>query len=582
MKGEYDKAEVYYAKLYKKNNTTTFYNRYFNCLMFQEKYDESEKLAKKQLRKDPYTNDNHFKLAQVYEKTDRQDDADAIYQGLIDDLPAIQGRIKTLGNDFKNKGKYNWALATFEHGKSLTKNGYQFQLELAELYTLTNQPELMIAEYLNLLEYSPTYLRTVQNYLSRAIDFEEDIETVNLLREELLVRIQDMPDAHHYSEMLIWYYMHTQEYMGAVIQAKALDKKKKNNGERVYKIGNELATNGAYDEAIKAYIYVEEIGEKSPYFFQATGQKLNLMFLTVINSPGYDKAQIREVANAFETVISERGKNAQTVYMMVQLAEIYGFYLDETMRAENLVSECMALSNNRREIAKYKILLGDIYVVSGKIWEASLLYMQVEKDYSEEPIGHMAKFKNAKVFYYDGEFDYAKAQLDILKASTTKLIANDAMQLSLLLQDNLGIDTTQAPVKMFAATDLLVQQHKYDEALQMLDSLDKSYPFHSINDEVLFKKGEIYEHLQNYDKAIEYYQTVIDAYSHDILADDAAFRIAKIYDYKLNDKAKANEYYRLIMFEFGSSLYTAESRERFNFIQKNFDLQEKFDKGINQ
>ena len=116
----------------------------------------------------------------------------------------------------------------------------------------------------------------------------------------------------------------------------------------------------------------------------------------------------------------------------------------------------------------------------------------------------------------------------------------------------------------------------------MLDSLDKSYPFHSINDEVLFKKGEIYEHLQNYDKAIEYYQTVIDAYSHDILADDAAFRIAKIYDYKLNDKAKANEYYRLIMFEFGSSLYTAESRERFNFIQKNFDLQEKFDKGINQ
>lgn len=567
INGEYEKAEVYYEKLFKKNESATFYNRYFETLLYQEKYKECEKIAEKQIKKDPYNNDNHFKLALVYEKTDRQEEADKIYQNLINDLPPLQNKIKMLGNDFKGRGKYDWALKTYEKGKSLIKKGYAFQLELAELYTLTNQPALMVAEYLNLLEYSPSYLKTVQAYLSRAIDFEEDKNVVELLRKELLSRVQENPDATYYNEMLVWYYMNIKEFKGALIQAKALDKKSDNSGKRVFEIGIECYLNKAFEEAISAFEYVESKGTKSPYFYRATGNKLNILFLQVVNSAGYNKSQIQEVANEFEKVLAERGKNVNTVYIMIQLAEIYGFYLDETQKAEELIRLAMTVSNNRMDVAEFKVMLGDVYVVSGKIWEASLLYMQVEKDFSEEPIGHMAKFKNAKVFYYDGEFEYAKAQLDILKASTTKLIANDAMQLSLLLQDNLGIDTTKAPVQLFAATDLFIQQHKYEKALILLDSLESNYPFHSIADEVLFKKGVIYEELQDYDKAIEFYQMVIDGYSHDILADDAAFRIAKIYDDKLQLKEKAAAYYKLILFEFSSSLYTAEARERFNALK---------------
>ncbi|MFT4600906.1 MAG: outer membrane protein assembly factor BamD (BamD/ComL family), partial [Arenicella sp.] len=186
-------------------------------------------------------------------------------------------------------------------------------------------------------------------------------------------------------------------------------------------------------------------------------------------------------------------------------------------------------------------------------------------------IGHEAKFKNAKVFYYDGEFDYAKAQLDVLKASTSKLIANDAMQLSLLLQDNLGIDTTLAPVQLYANADLLIQQNKFDEAILILDSLEKEFPFHSIADEVLFKKAEIYEERQNWEKAIEFYDIVVLSYAHDILADDAAFRVAKIYEEKLSQKEKAGEYYKMILFEFKGSLYDAEAREKFRTIKAEFN-----------
>jgi TolA-binding protein len=213
------------------------------------------------------------------------------------------------------------------------------------------------------------------------------------------------------------------------------------------------------------------------------------------------------------------------------------------------------------------VLLGDVYVVDDKIWDASILYMQVSKDFSEEPIGHEAKFKNAKVFYYDGEFEYAKAQLDVLKASTTKLIANNAMQLSLLLQDNLGVDTLQKPVQMYAKADLLLQQNRYNDALNQLDSIEAKFPFHNLTDEILFKKAQIYERMQNWTKAIEFYDVVVSSYAHDILGDDAAFRIAKIYDLNLNNPDKAAEYYKKILFEFSGSLFTAESRKRYREIK---------------
>lgn len=256
---------------------------------------------------------------------------------------------------------------------------------------------------------------------------------------------------------------------------------------------------------------------------------------------------------------------------MRQLTKIYAFYLDESVKAMALANEIMALPLTKHELAEIKILKGDIYVVQGDIWEASLLYMQVEKEFSEDVIGHEAKFKNAKVFYYDGEFEYAKAQLDVLKASTSKLIANNAMQLSLLIQDNLGIDTTQAPVQMYANADLLLAQHKYAEAIEMLDSLEKRFPFHSMVDEVLFKKAEIYEGLQKWDLAIDFYTVVLESYSHDILGDDAAFRLAEIYDYRLDNPQKAAEYYKKILFDFGGSLYTAEAREKFRSITANYN-----------
>ena len=570
-KGEFEKAEIYYEKSYKKYDAQLYFDRYYYSLFYQQKYDECEKLVEKQLKKDPYTVDNHFKLAAVYEETDRLVQANDIYKKLIDDLQPIQSRVEVLGEAFQSRAMYDYALETYLKGQKILRKGYGFQLELAAIYAVLNRPADMIAEYLNLLDYSPTYLRTVQTYLSRAVDFESDGERIELLREEILLKVQKNPDQTVYNEMFIWYYLQKKEFSGAVFQAKALDKKSNDNGRRMMEIASVCYANKAYADAVKAYDYVIEFGQLNPYYHSAVENKLGVQFEQLTLKKTFTKEQINVVAGDFETALNTMGRSKKSLGTMRQLTKIYAFYMDESVKAMALANEIMALPLTKHELAEMKILKGDIYVVQGDIWEASLLYMQVEKEFSEDVMGHEAKFKNAKVFYYDGEFDYAKAQLDVLKASTSKLIANNAMQLSLLIQDNLGIDTTQAPVQMYASADLLLAQHKYTEAIEMLDSLEKRFPFHSMVDEVLFKKAEIYEGLQKWDLAVEFYTVVLESYSHDILGDDAAFRLAEIYDYRLDNPQKAAEYYKKILFDFGGSLYTAEAREKFRSITANYN-----------
>ena len=570
-KGEFEKAEIYYEKSYKKYDAQLYFDRYYYCLFYQQKYDECEKLVEKRLKKDPYTVDNHFKLAAVYEETDRLVQGDEIYKKLIADLQPIQSRVEALGEAFQSRAMYDYALETYLKGRKILRKGYGFQLELAAIYAVLNRPADMIAEYLNLLDYSPTYLRTVQTYLSRAVDFESDGERVELLREEILLKVQKNPDQTVYNEMFIWYYLQKKEFSGAVLQAKALDKKSNDNGRRMMEIASVCYANKAYADAVKAYDYVIGFGQLNPYYHSAVENKLGVQFEQLTLKKTFTKEQIRLVAGDFETALNTMGRSKKSLGTMRQLTKIYAFYLDESVKAMALANEIMALPLTKHELAEIKILKGDIYVVQGDIWEASLLYMQVEKEFSEDVIGHEAKFKNAKVFYYDGEFEYAKAQLDVLKASTSKLIANNAMQLSLLIQDNLGIDTTQAPVQMYANADLLLAQHKYAEAIEMLDSLEKRFPFHSMVDEVLFKKAEIYEGLQKWDLAIDFYTVVLESYSNDILGDDAAFRLAEIYDYRLDNPQKAAEYYKKILFDFGGSLYTAEAREKFRSITANYN-----------
>jgi tetratricopeptide (TPR) repeat protein len=211
--------------------------------------------------------------------------------------------------------------------------------------------------------------------------------------------------------------------------------------------------------------------------------------------------------------------------------------------------------------------LGDIYVFEDLVWDASLLFSQVILDFKDDPLGHEAKYRNARISYYTGDFSWAQTQLDALKASTSKLISNDAINLSLLITDNFNLDTIVEPMEMYARADLLIMQRKYGEAVSTLDTLLGVWPGHALEDEILMLKGDLALQNGDIENALSFYQEVADLHFDDITGDDALFNLAVIYDQKLNDLVKAEELYEKLIFEYSGSLHVIEARKRFRELK---------------
>jgi outer membrane protein assembly factor BamD (BamD/ComL family) len=264
------------------------------------------------------------------------------------------------------------------------------------------------------------------------------------------------------------------------------------------------------------------------------------------------------------------GFNPATLLIVQNLAHLQAFYMDKSDEAVVLLEEAIAIPNiPARVLAECKLELADIYLFSGEQWEATLLYSQVEKAFKNEPLGHEAKFRNAKLSFYIGEFDWARTQLDILKAATSKLIANDAMELSLLISDNTDADSNTVALSRYAQADLLVYRNRLNDALAVLDSLRNEFAGHPIIDDVLLKKAEINSRQGNFYKAAELYAAILKDYPFGLLGDDASFNLAFLYENQLNDKTRAMEFYESLMTTYPGSLYVVEARKRFRALRND-------------
>ena len=253
---------------------------------------------------------------------------------------------------------------------------------------------------------------------------------------------------------------------------------------------------------------------------------------------------------------------------MRQLANLKAFKLNQLSAAQTILEEALAIPGVKDQtLAEIKLDLADIYILNNDRWEAALLYGQVEKSFSNEPLGQEAKFKNAKLSFYNGDFSWAKAQLDVLKASTSQLIANDALDLSLLLQDNLAFDTTGNALKMYAKADLLQFKNQLDESLTLLDSINIAFPNNDLADDILQSKSKIYIKKSDYKKTSEILNELIEKYSFSIWADDALFNLAMLEEEKLDDKINAQKHYEKLMTDFPGSLFVIEARKRFRNLR---------------
>ena len=566
--GEYDKAIDYYEKFFNESGEVIYLQRYVDCLIKTNKAKDAEKFLQKYIKKNPSDYIIAVYLGQLYDNDGRKDEAQKHYQKTIDDLPNTVNAVLELSNVFRTNRMHNWELETLLKGRKTLKDRYPFNMQIAEAYGSLNKNREMIEEYIALIDFNPSYKSSVESLLSRYIQFDtESNEVYDMAKERLIEKVQQNPENIVYTELLIWLYNHKGNYSAALIQAKALDKRSKRSGQDVLSIGITAKNFGDYKTARNAFQYVLDLGSSGMNYLTAEKELLNTLFIEITKERIFTQLEIDQAEISYNQAIQRVGKTNKTYNMMMELAEILAFYGEKPQRAKEIIDDIISIPQ-LPDLAKAeaKMLKADIEVMQNNIWEASLLYMQIDKDFKYDVIGAQAKFKNSKIFYYVGSFEFAQAQLDILKASTSKLISNDAMKLSVVITDNLGLDSNVQAMTQFAQADLLLEQHKYSAAFSIYDSIISEFPQHSLIDEILFRKAQAMQMQGKWEEAVAFLNKVFLEHPKDILADDALFQMGDIYENRLRNPEKAMEYYRTILFDYKGSLHVVEARKRYRIL----------------
>jgi tetratricopeptide (TPR) repeat protein len=564
---EYGKAAELYEQLYSSTKAEGYFNIYLDCLIGIHDYDKAEKGIKKGLRGN--SSDSYWYVQWGFLKKAEGQVAESakMYDKAIGSLSNNPAEIPNLANQFINRREFEYAEKVYLKGRE-GQTVPMYNNELARVYYYMRNYDLMLKEYMEWAKEKETNLEIVKSSLQSVLSVDNDHEISKQMKNYILKKIQQEPGQNLYTRLLIWLFIQDKDFTSATRQAISLDKRTGAEDGNIFALANVSATNKEYNEAVKAYDYLISKGKKADFYNMASRQRMQMYYERFVDEGIVDVARAAELKEQFSQTFAILGITAEISPLLTEYAHLLAFYLNQPDEAIKILTDGLTLKAiNQQQVSAMKEELSDVYVYSGELWDAVITYSQVIESNKNNSFGDDVKFKKARLGYFMGNFRWAKAQLDVLKASTSKLMANDAMQLALFIGDNLESDSTATPLQMFARADLHLFRNHYAEALAALDSISKLYPDNSLADDVDFRKASIFQKQGKYEEAAVLLAAIVKNYSWDMLADDALFQLASIYENKLNRKPEAMELYKKMMTDYPGSVYVVDSREEYRKLQ---------------
>ena len=564
QQADFEKAVVLLEQLFNQTKNDSYFELYFNALLKIKKYKESEIILKKLIKENPDKSQYIVALGRVYQESGKSAEANKIYLEAINNTPKNENKFRQLANDFYRFEAYDMAVNVFLQGRKILADDKLFAFDLLSIYRYKKNKALLVQEYLNILDTFPQMLPQAQNAFASIFEDNTDYQ---LLQIAVLKKIQKQPQVEVFTELLIWQFIQQEEYELALRQLIAQDKRTNGDGLILYHTANTFLANKAYATAIKTYEYILTKGSETEIYIPAKIQLINAKYELAIAGK-YDKQAIQTLTDQYQEILTTYGKIPSTLFALKKLAYLQAYYLNDLKKAEATLDDGIKIKGlPPSEIAQIKIELGDIYLLSKQPWEAILVYEQVAKQFEGQVIGSEARYRSARLNFYVGDFGYAKSQADVLKASTSTLIANDALNLSLLISDNLLSKNDSLALTIYADADMLAFMNKPDEALNKLDSIDISFPNNSLSDDILIAKAKIYIKKNELIKGTSALKDLIINHNTSIWVDDALFTLADILEKKLNNPEEAKGFYQQLLNDYPGSMFNAEARKRFRNLR---------------
>ena len=563
---DYEKAENLYKKLSRqKTNLRQIHTNYLDLMVNNRAYDKAFNYTQRVIKIFPDVSRYWVDHIYVTSLRTNQLEYERLKKELVHRYIRDFNALKKISEEFIFRRMHNDALMFLTYARSQSKDPYMFALDFAKVYNLLGNLPKMMVEYLNFASQQPRNIPYVKNILQ---DLILEKSNQDILENQLIINSQKNPDKLLYNDFLMWLYVQKKNYYGAFVQAKAIDKKSTKKGRSVMQVANIAYENQSYIDAIKFYNYV--IIESDDLIMQEKAKFLLLLSQEkkATNELPINKRTLKEISNAYQLFYQYASKsNSERFNALRNKARLLAYHLNLPDSAIIILENLKSLPGMRRKlIAKIKMDLANINMIVGKHWEASLLYSQVEKENNYMSIGYEAKLENARLHYYMNNFDLAKAHLDILKRSTTKLIANDAMELSLFIETNTIGDTNELALKEYASISLLIYQNKLDEARSKLKDLIDNHLGHPIRDDSFWLLVKLDNQLGKYDESMKFLNVLISEYSDGVLGDDALFMKAQVLEKHLDNPFEAMRVYQQFLNDYPGSALAVEARKRYRSL----------------
>lgn len=557
-KGEFEKAANLYQDDYaKKKHSIYILKNLLKSWQATEEYVKVDSLLNDYLVSFPKQYFIWVELGANLDKQHKIEEAKAYYEKAIAEVRKNPKRAYQIAKSFQDNHLLDYALqAYFLMMEASPSSNYNYQI--AAIYGEKGNIEKMFDSYLSMVSKRGGTLTNIQRFIGRYIGDDAQDSSNAILRKLLIKRLQQNPK-DEWNKLLAWLYLQQKDYSKALQQEKAVHKRSQTDLTAIIDIG-ELAFEGQnYRVSQQAFDYVlnnsedKEVQIWSHYYLLENQIK--------------QKKELAGIESSYQKVFSEYGKGKNTLSIQVSYANFLTFHQNKPEKAIAVLQTSLKNRLNRFEQAKVKIQLADILVFTGKYNQALIRYSQVQTALKNHVLAHEARFKVAQTSYFKGDFSWANIQLKVLKRETTKLIANDAIDLSLLIDDNIAQDSLPTALKSYATADLLAYQNKNLQAIDTLSQILKNHKGHPIEDEALFKQAELFEKRKEYQLAAQNYLSILDLDQNDILIDDALYHLAKLYDKQLNQPEKAKQYYEKIVLEQASSIYLVPARKRYRELR---------------
>ena len=564
--GEYEKAIKYLAPLASNQKTNLLYQTLLSSYLALKNYQEAENLNSNFIRNSRLNKMELF-TDKIYIFNLQGDE-----RGASKAFKEMQSKIRSNpsfafagATALQKKGYPQMALDVYDLAQQINPK-YNFDYQRAQLYGELGQVNKMYEMYVSMLMRTPNYLNSVKNLISQGIAGFDQIHT-DFLKQLLITEIQGGGPST-LNDLLIHVYIQEENFSGAFTQLKALDKRGNGNKSELFYLGRIANNNEDYRLAEKVFDYILKAGDESPFYEDALVARLDARRMALEKGKKGLKYSWLDLKQEYFETRKELVGFPEMGQLTIDLAHFMAFRLGEIDSSIVILKGLLKTGYILKDDgARAKIELGDILLYSGERWDAILYYGQAEKEFENSPIGQMAKFKRAKAAYYVGDFQWAQGIFDALKASTSKLIANDAMHYSLLINDNVVLDSTMVAMGLFAKADLMNYQGKLDSSLYILNGIQKDFPEHTIQDNVLLLKSEILATKGEFALASEDLNLIIEQFSDGILADDAMIRLARIYESELSRSEEAKNLYQRLFTEHPDSFFANEARTKFRNLR---------------